>query len=175
MSDPFRRLLLFVLILGLGGTLYGCSQWITGQVYKTAANHQLSTVGQIVKIDDGPRHTIYRYEFVVNGVRVQDTSEVCKTPLTRTSCITGGPAIVYYSDQPFSNSRLEDFRAASNGAFRRRNRALEFGILLISASNVTYRVLVYLNKRMGTADSSDDSEEVSEKEESEVLSIAPRD
>jgi hypothetical protein len=56
--------------------------------------------------------------FLVNGVKMDDYSEVCPTPLAPGACFNeNGLVLVYYSYQPYPNSRLEDFAIASSHAY----------------------------------------------------------
>ena len=165
------RLARFLLICGAGITLFGCTQWVVGLTYRVAAGHEASTVGQVVNISEGPRHTIYEYEFRVNGVKMRDSSELCRTPLSPVSCIAGGPAVVYYSDQPFSNSLLEDFAVASRDAIKRGNQALLIGLPLI----VVLGTLLRLNMRWGEPEPPEDADEKPQEDESDMPSVVPRD
>lgn len=175
MSAPISRGLLFGFICGVSATLWGCSQWITGMVYRDAAEHEISTVGQIVNISEYGRHgPTYNYDFTVNGVRMRDYSGVCDTPLTRTSCIVGGPALVYYSFQPFSNSRLGDFTVVSRDAFQAGNRELVIGVSLIVLCTAIFDVQRRMNKDEPESDE-DVNENSSAENPDDALSITPRD
>ncbi len=97
--------------------LIGGYQCIKGHNYSVAAQHESTTVGRIVRVTQG-KSRAYHYDFSVNGVTMDDYSEVCRTPLAPGACDNHGPVLVYYSSQPYSNSRLEDFAAASAHAYR---------------------------------------------------------
>jgi hypothetical protein len=174
-SVPFSRALLFGFILGAGAALFGCTQWVMGFVYHIAAERESSTVGQITKVSVGPRHTFYHYEFQVNSVRMSDDSEICKTPLKPAVCIAGGPALVYYSYEPFQNSLLEDFAVASSDAIQRGNRAWVVGVALMGLCYGIYRVFLNLNGRGDEPVIAFDTETKSRGDDPEEYSITPRD
>lgn len=143
-------------------------------VYRDAAEHELSTVGQIVNISEYGRSDKYDYDFTVNGVRMRDYSAACDTPLTPVSCIIGGPVRVYYSLQPFSNSRLGDFAVASRDAFQTGNRALIIGASLLVLCTAIFAIQRRMNKDEPESDEDVDEDSPSDNPD-DVLSIAPRD
>jgi hypothetical protein len=113
-----------------------------------AAQHEASIVGRITKITYGKGGSIaYHYVFSVNGVQFDDYSEVCRTPLTPGACDHHGPVLVYYSYQPYSNSRLEDFTVASTNAYRFGAPALAIGLPLFVLSVAALIILSRSDKR----------------------------
>jgi hypothetical protein len=100
-----------------------------------------------VKILTGKGGPYYQYVFSVNGVRMDDYSEVCATPLAPGACDNHGPVLVYYSFQPYSNSRLEDFAVASAHAYRIGSPALAIGLPLFVLSLAALIILARPDKR----------------------------
>lgn len=125
------RVLTFCMLFGIIGTSVGGYQCVKGYNYSVAAQHEATTVGRIVKVSYGKGGPAYRYQFSVNGVEVDDYSEVCSTPLAPDACLDNGQVLVYYSYQPYQNSRLEDFAIASSHAYRIGKPALAIGFPLL--------------------------------------------
>ena len=101
--------------------LIGGYQCIRGHNYSVAAQHETTTVGNIERVHVSTKGTTYFYQFSINGVRMDDYSDVCRTPLAPGACNNHGPVLVYYSYQPYANSRLEDFAAASCSCLSNRH------------------------------------------------------
>jgi hypothetical protein len=174
MDIPFGRLLIFLVVGGLFGTIAGGYQCAKGYNYRVAAEHEATAVGRIVGLYQGKGGIAYHYVFSVNGVKMDDYSEVCETPQTRGACMNDGFVLVYYSYEPFANSRLEDFSLASKYALKLGGLLLTFALPVFALSSVTVRVLMRRNK-------GDDDSEPGEREgdtPSDVpddLHIAPHD
>ena len=145
MDGPFGRVLAFCFLLGLAGTVIGGYQCVKGYTYSVAAEHEATATGRVLGILAGKSHP-YHYEFSVNGVNVDDTSEVCATPLTPNACDNHGRVLVYYSYQPFRNSLLEDFAVASTHAYRIGIPALATGFPLLVLTCVAIAILLRKDK-----------------------------
>jgi hypothetical protein len=142
MDDSTGRALTFCLLLGIAGIVVGIWQCVSGHNFAVAAQHEATTVGRIVKFSDGGRSgPSWDYEFTVDGVRFDDYSSVCRTPLAPDACYNNGPVLVYYSFQPFHNSRLEDFSVASAHAYRIGKPALTIGLPLFILTCVVMAIL----------------------------------
>ena len=127
--------LVYGLLVGIGGVLFGGIRCAQGHTYSVAAQHQASTAGRIVgKLFGKGGSVSYHYVFSLNGVDRDDTSPVCTTPLAPGACDNKGPVLVYYSFEPFSNSRLENFSDASRHAYRTGELGLGIGLPLLALS-----------------------------------------
>lgn len=134
MDVPFARILMFILLAGIGGTIYGGYECVEGLTYSVAAQHEATSVGRVtgISFDKGGVH--YHYVFSLNGVGRNDYSDVCTTPLAPGACEKKGPVLVYYAFQPFSNSRLGDFAVASHKDLEYGIPALALGLPLLGLS-----------------------------------------
>jgi hypothetical protein len=94
---------------------------------------------------------------------MDDSSEVCETPLAPGACI-GGPVLVYYSYEPFRNSRLEDFSVASKNAYRAGKLALAVCLPLLALSTG----FVILARKSRCDDDSDPGDDSSDSEEEKL-------
>ncbi len=134
----------------------GGYQCVMGHNYSVAAQHEATTVGNIVRVHTSAKGTAYFYEFSVNGVKMDDHSDVCRTPLAPGACNNHGPVLVYYSYQPYSNSRLEDFATASTHAYH-------IGIPTIAISLPLYAlalaVIAIVSRKSKGEDDSDPEEQ----------------
>lgn len=141
MHGPLGRVLAFCFLLGLAGTVTGGYQCIKGYTYSVAAEHEATATGRVLGILTG-KSPAYHYEFSVNGVNVDDSSEVCAAPLTPNACDNHGLVLVYYSYQPFRNSLLEDFAVASTHAYRigRPALAIGFPLLVLTCGAIAIRL-----------------------------------
>ena len=108
-------------------TGFGCYECVEGHTYRVAAEHEIVTVGQITRVPETSKGR-YRYVFSVNGVRMDDTSKICSTPLVPGGCENYDPVRVLYSWQPYPNSLLQDFADASNFAYRVGKFLLAIGL-----------------------------------------------
>jgi hypothetical protein len=127
--------LVYGLLAGIGVALFGGFRCVQGHTYSVAAQHQATVVGHVVSMLHGKGGALsYHYVFSLNGVDRDDTSEVCATPLAPGACDNKGPVLVYYSYQPFPNSRLQDFTDASRHAYRVGRRELGIGLPLLALS-----------------------------------------
>lgn len=147
METPFARILFYTLVAGLCGTIYGGYQCVEAHTYSVAAQHEATIVGRVTGVSVGRGGSVaYRYVFSINGVERDDYSGVCTTPLAQGACENKGPVLVYYSFQPFSNSRLEDFATASKKDFKYGIPALALGLPLVGLSIGGFAVRARLNK-----------------------------
>lgn len=137
MDDSTGRVLAFCLLLGIAGTVVGTWQCISGHNFAVAAQHEATTVGRVIGTYKGDWH----YEFTLNGVKFDDWSAVCRTPLAPDACYGYGSVLVYYSFEPFQNTRLEDFSAASAHAYRIGKPALGIGLPLFILTCVVAVIL----------------------------------
>lgn len=140
MNDSARALA-YCLLLGIAGTVVGIWQCISGHNFAVAALHEATTVGRVVSISHGKGGPSWNYEFTVNGVKFDDYSKVCRTPLEPDACYDNGPVLVYYSFEPFQNSRLEDFSVSSASAYRIGKPALAIGLPLFILTCVVAAIL----------------------------------
>jgi hypothetical protein len=131
MDDGVGRIFSWCLAIGFICSWIGGCQSLTGHNYAVAAQHEKTAVGRVTKITYGRHGSVaYHYVFAVNGVGFDDTSSVCLTPLAPGACDQNGPVLVYYAYEPFQNSRLEDFAAASKHAYGNAKLALGVGLPL---------------------------------------------
>jgi hypothetical protein len=142
-ESPFAQIPFYSLVAGFGATVYGGYQCVEGHTYSVAAQHEATVVGRVVGISigrGGSQH--YNYVFSINGVDRDDFSDVCATPLQPGACDHRGPVLVYYTFQPFSNSRLEDFAVSSHKDFRVGIPALAIGfpLFLLSCAGIAIRL-----------------------------------
>lgn len=116
MNGP--RVLGICIGLGIMASAVGIDQCATGYAYSVAAKHEATAVGRITRVDHGKGGPYYRYAFSVKGTKVDDYSDVCSTPLTPDACWNNGQVLVYYSYEPYANSRLDDFGVASTHCYK---------------------------------------------------------
>jgi hypothetical protein len=155
------------LALGIGAIVYGCVQSVIGFTDRDAAKHEATAPGVIVRVYHG-KGTTYDYEFRVNGVLMRDSSGSCRTPLTPGDCKVGGQVLVYYTYEPSTDSKLEDFADASREALQLGIWTVPIGVLLTGGS-------LLARKLVGASESSEDDDDSSKEDDSEVISIAPKD
>lgn len=144
--DTSDGILALCLFLGLIGTVVGVFQCIKGHTYSVAAQHEATTVGHMLQVHHGKGGTSYHYEFSVNGARVDDDSDVCTTPLKSDACWNNGPVLVYYSYEPYANSRLEDFSLAGSHAYRIGKPALAIGLACFALAWVSKVISARIGK-----------------------------
>lgn len=137
--------LAFFVLLGGAGTLVGSVECLKGHDYALAAQQESTTVGRIVKVIHG-KSTSYRYEFSVNGVKMDDQSPLCATPLEPGACEHNGPVLVYYSYQPYSNSLLQDFAEARSDALRDAKFLLAIGLPMLTLPGAALAMLLRSGK-----------------------------
>jgi hypothetical protein len=147
MGGPIVRFLMYCLLAGVAGTFIGAYQCVKGYTYSVAAQNEASTAGRVVGMYHGKGGPAYHYVFTVNGVKFDDASKICATPLAPRACDNNGPVLVYYSFQPFSNSLLEDFFVASKSAYRIGRIALAIGSPILVLSIAAIVVLTRKDKR----------------------------
>ncbi|HTB95960.1 MAG TPA: hypothetical protein VK716_03060 [Terracidiphilus sp.] len=125
MEGSWTRVLGFCLVLGMTCTSFGAYECLKGHNYSVAAESETTVVGRITRV---PRKGGFEYKFSVNGVNVDDSSDVCETPLDSDACFNNGPVLVYYASQPFPNSRLENFSVASTNSYQLGIPAIGMGL-----------------------------------------------
>jgi len=172
---PFLRVLVYSLVAGLFGTSFGVWYCIKGYNYAVAAQHEATAVGRVVGIYHGRHGIAYHYEFSVNGVKMDDQSEVCQTPLVPGACRNNGPVLVYYSYDPYSNSRLEDFAVASKEAYRPGKPVLAISLAVITLSSAG--MVIRRRKKKDDDDSDAEDERGRSKSDNvpDALHITPSD
>jgi uncharacterized membrane protein len=156
-----------LMVLGVILTLVGCFMIIVGFTYRDEAKHEATTPGVIVRVIHG-KSTTYDYVFRVNGIKMNDSGGACKTPLTSDGCREGGQVLVYYGYEPTTSSMLEDFADAAR-------EKLQLGAVLSSVGLLMVGVSLLMRKFGTASDSSEDDHDSSNHDDSEVISIAPRD
>ena len=163
------RALAFCMVLGMVGISVGGYQCLKGHTYSVGAQHETTTMGRIVGV--GRKGTL-RYEFSANGVTVDDYSDVCVSQPAPDACATNGPVLVYYSYQPYPNSLLEDFAAASARAYRIGKPALAIGL---PVTVLSWAAIIALRRRnKGEEDPDPEGDENGEEEgESGAIHIVP--
>ena len=147
MDQSTVRIWTFCLLVGIVGTVVGVWQCIEGHNFAVAAQHEATTVGRVVRIYHGKGGPTWHYTFTVNEAKFDDYSGVCETPLEPGACYDNGPVLVYYSFQPFQNSRLEDFSVASAHDYRIGKPALAIGLPLFILTCVAIAILSCKGKR----------------------------
>jgi len=144
-NHPFARVLAIIALCGLFGTSAGVLRCIVGYTFSLEAQHEKSTVGRLVSRNRehhfhhsiphlnpfANQEFVYHYVFPVNGVQMDDSDRVCKTPLAPGGCGKPGPVLVFYSYQPFSMSRLEDFAVAGRNTIQSAKLPLAIGLPLL--------------------------------------------
>ena len=188
MDGPFARVLAFFAFMGFLATATGGYRCIVGYTYSVAAQHETTTVGRVVSatlerpvgwrniklnpLADIP--TDYRFVFSVNGVKMDDTDQVCATPLAAGACSNNGPVLVYYSYQPYSNARLEDFAVAGRNTIRSGELPLGIGfpVLVLSCTGI----FILARKNKGEDDSDPDAGSGTSKSDDlpDAIHIVPR-
>lgn len=145
---------------------FGGFQLIRGLTYADASKRETTTVGTILSAHCGKGCT-YAYVFEVNGVRIQDDSDSCKTALTAQGCKPGAFVRVYYDTENLSVSLLQELGEAG------RERIF-FGFFMVSLGLLLIGLTIFLERReKGSADSGDaDQDDCGE--ESEVLHVVAK-
>jgi hypothetical protein len=158
----------FFLMIGVGMIIGGCVQSVIGFTDRDAANHEATAPGVVVRVDYYRSSPTYYYEFRVNGGLMQGSSGDCNTSLTRVGCNAGGQVLVYYTYEPFNNSKLGDFADASRHAFRTSLLEVPIGLLIAGVS-------LLVLKLGGGSDSSKDTDDASSEDDFTGIPIAPKD
>jgi hypothetical protein len=137
MGNILARILGVSLPLGILCTLLGACVCLEGRDDAIAAQHQQTVVGRIVNVSHRSKDGYdFTYVFSVNGVKFNDTSGGCRTPLAPGACFHNGPVLVYYSDQPHHMTRLEDFGVASVRCLRGGMVFMVIGLLLLIVATI---------------------------------------
>lgn len=142
MDDNAAGALALSLLLGIAGTVVGGWHCMKGHNYAVAAENEATIRGRVIGMLSGRGSSAYHYVFSINGVGLDDYSDVCATPIVPGACDNKGPVLVYYSYKPFTNSRLEDFAVASARAYRigKPVSAIGFPLLLLSSIAIAIAV-----------------------------------
>jgi len=151
----FRRAVAVFIAGGFYLALHGVVPCIKGHTYSVAMQHEKTTVGRVVRVShrssshyhqgqwsgildaifwapwEHRSTTEYTYAFSVDGVKMDDSGDVCATPLTPGACDNLGSVLVYYSYEPYSTSRLEDFAVPSRNFYRTGKLVLAIGLPLL--------------------------------------------
>jgi hypothetical protein len=157
-----KSLVLAVILIGIGFV-----QLMMGLSYMQVSKREASTVGTVTRVDCG-RSCTYAYTFEVNEVRIRDDSSTCDTALTRAGCKVGAPVLVYYDPQNLSETMPEEFGAASRERYFMGGWMAGCGLLLIGLNFI-------LKKTLKDSEEPEERDKSGPDDESEVLSIAPRD
>jgi hypothetical protein len=146
--DDHSTLSLTAFCIGLGILAFAVGGYycVKGYNYHVAAQHETTTTGQITYVNHGKGGPYYHYVFWVNGAKVDDESEVCSTPLESDACWNNGRVLVYYSYEPYANSRLEDFSLAGSGAYRIGKPALAIGLAFLALAWVNMVISARVDK-----------------------------
>lgn len=153
--------------------LIGGYQCIRGHNYSVAAQHETTTVGNIERVHVSTKGTTYFYQFSINGVRMDDYSDVCRTPLAPGACNNHGPVLVYYSYQPYANSRLEDFAAASVHAYRIGIPTIAISLPLYVLGYAVIAIVIRKSKRDDDSDPEDQKGRSKSDDLPDVIHIVP--
>ena len=145
-------MLVYGLLAGIGGVIFGSMRCVQGHTYAVAAQHEATTVGRVVGMLTGKGGGAYHFVFSLNGVERDDSSKICATPLAPGACDHKGPVLVYYSFQPFPNSLLEDFADASRRAYRAGELGLGIGFPLLGLSVAGFATRMRRDKGEGAAE-----------------------
>jgi hypothetical protein len=138
-NNLIRALGACIFLSGVVG-IVGVVECVKGRDYSVAAQHQVTAVGHLLNVPG--RKGAYQYEFSVNGVKMVDSSNMCTTPLTLEACANKGTVLVYYTYEPYPNSRLEDFASASAFAYRVGKPMLAIGLPLFVLSAIAFAFLL---------------------------------
>ncbi len=165
-----QRVLGICIGLGIMTSAVGVHQCVSGYAYSVAAKHEATTIGHITRVDHGKGGPYYRYVFSANGVNVDDYSDVCSTPLTPDACWNNGQVLVYYSYEPYANSRLEDFGVASTHCYKVGIPWLLIGLFLFTLGGVVFT----LSRRdKGDGDPEQEADENDSENVEEPIHIVP--
>jgi hypothetical protein len=158
--SPVSLLLAAVLLV------VGSVQFFLGRGYAGAAKSEATAIGAITFITGGRGGSTYDYEFEIDGVKLEQDSGTCQTPLTPQGCRVGAPVLVYYAHTPVLETRLQEFGAASREKYFKGGSIAGCGLLLIG--------LHFLFKRaLASPDESEDTEEGSLNDGPEIIHIVP--
>jgi hypothetical protein len=173
-DGPLPRVLAILIVAGLFGTYFGGYHCIAAYTYAEAAQHETTAVGRVVRISASRSGgSDWDYVFSINGVEMDDYSEVCATPLASGACDHKGPVLVYYSYKPYSNSRLEDFAVAARKAYRTGGIVLAVSLPCLVLSCAGMVKLARKNKGEGDSDREDRERSSEDNEARDGVHIAP--
>ncbi len=174
MDDSLARTLAFSLFLGVVGTVVGGWHCVKGHNYAVAAQNEATIRGRVIGMLSGKGGPAYHYIFSINGVELDDYSDVCTTPIVPGACDSKGPVLVYYSYKPFTNSRLEDFGAASARAYRIGKPLLAVGFPLFVLTGAAIAIVARKSKPLSDEDRESRKGNSMSDEVPDSLHIAPR-
>jgi hypothetical protein len=158
--SPVSLLLAAILLL------VGSVQFFLGWSYADAAKGEATAIGAITYITGGKGGSTYNYEFEIEGVKLEQDSGTCQTPLTPQGCKVGAPVLVYYAHTPVLETRLQEFGAASREKYFKGGSMAGCGLFLIG-------FYLILKKTGKDSEEPDEPDEGGSKNEPEVLHIVP--
>jgi hypothetical protein len=112
-----------------------------GWSYADGAKGEETVIGSITYIAGGRGGSTYDYEFEIEGVKLEQDSGTCQTPLTPQGCKVGAPVLVYYAHTPALETRLQEFGAASREKYFMGGWMVFCGLLLIGLHFIFKRAL----------------------------------
>lgn len=156
-----KSLVLAVILIAIGGF-----KILQGSHYRGAVPREKTAVGTIVSIHRGRGGTSYIYKFRFNGVTGEDSSGVCKTPLTAAGCIEGAPVLVYYDRDDAGTNLLDEFGAAA------REKTL-FGIWMTGCGLLLIGLHFLFLKLMRSPDESEETDLDTDRNEPDNIHVVP--
>jgi hypothetical protein len=154
-----KSLLLAAILL-----VVGSAQFFLGWTYADAAKGEATATGTITYITGGRGGSTYNYKFEIDGVKLEQDSGTCQTPLTPQGCKVGAPVLVYYAHIPVLETRLQEFGAASREKYFMGGWMAGCGLLLIG-------LYLILKKAEKGSEEPDEPDESGRKNEADVLHI----
>ena len=155
-----KAVVLAIILMGVG-----IFQLLIGWSYIGDSKKEASTVGRLVRVHHGKGST-YVYVFAVNGLRIEDDSSTCSTPLTSSGCEVGAAVLVYYNRDKLSETLLEEFGAAGRGK-------IFFGAWMAGASLLLFGLHFIFSRFLKSPDESDDVDSDAPVNEPEILHVVP--
>ncbi len=116
-------------------------QFFLAWSYADAAKGEATAIGTITYITSGRGGSTYDYKFEIDGVKLQQDSGTCQTPLTPQGCKVGAPVLVYYAHTPVLETRLQEFGAARREKLFMGSWLAFCGLLLIGLHFLFKRAL----------------------------------
>jgi hypothetical protein len=153
--SPVSLLLAAILLL------VGSVQLFQGWSYADAAKGEATAIGAITYITGGRGGSTYDYKFEIEGVKLEQDSGTCQTPLTPQGCKVGAPVLVYYAHTPVLETRRQEFGAASREKYFMGGWMVFCGLLLIGLHFLFRRALASPDEAEDTDDDKlDDGPEI---------------
>jgi hypothetical protein len=131
--------------------LVGSMQLYFGWEYGEAAKREATAIGVIAYKSSG-KNSSYNYAFEIDGVRLIQDSDVCKTAITPQGCEVGAQVLVYYAHIPVLVTRLQEFGAARREKYFMGSWMAICGLLLIG-------LYFFLKKTLKDSGGKDDPDE----------------